>query len=702
MSMRMLRVVGLATLTSILAACGGGGGSGSAIGVLAPQPSPSVAHPAGTVALKFLIPAHTAAVHHLRTVAASASRVHPAYISASTATITIVVNGNTSGAITVPVSCTTFPCYTTATVSAPTNQTDTFRITAYDSNSQALSDGSVTQFIPLGLSTVNVSLGGVVVSVNSIYICPPSTPSCQNSVEIAPQGQSSWTVLVEGAEDADQNTIVGSYDAPIQLSLFEADLSQHELQLSKTQLVSSTDTAELVYTGQFDGEDAVAGTVTPSFCSSSGNPSTCTSSTYTTLSSYAVLEAPCPSGTIACSSYAAYASSPSLGSYGLGIAILNGTAYFNDFGTFIDSLTTAGEVTEAPLNGFLLVGQGATLQPPASFTESAGAFDPQAIGGTIYVSESSNVASFVPGTSLGSGSYAEYTSAQFSSGCCGGSAVGSDGSYYEGEAGSNGPEIARFNPASQSFSEFNFASTNAEQWLAALGSNIWFASISANGNQKNFIGYMPVTQNPLVAVPKANEFSVGAKSGTTTDYWQVNRIVAVPAGGSLPNGMIFFDASDAQSTQNVIGTFDPSAHTVTTFPLPASWPADASLGPIAYSSVDGHIYFSDSFNGIIGRIPAAAPSTAAIQGFGTAFNEKAGGLGTMTIDQSSGTLYVDSVIPNIPNPVSAPALQGITIVNMSSVAWSSAPAGGTPAFAHGPIRLRTPKHSTNSRIRLRF
>jgi hypothetical protein len=117
---------------------------------------------------------------------------------------------------------------------------------------------------------------------------------------------------------------------------------------------------------------------------------------------------------------------------------------------------------------------------------------------------------------------------------------------------------------------------------------------------------------------------------------------------------------------------------VATYPLPASWPANALLGPMAYSSVDGYVYFADTFNGIIGRIPSSNPATSTIAGYGTKYNEHAGSNGSLMADQTSGTLYFDSVIP-APHE-SFVYLYGVTVLTPSSASWSSAPKAGIPAF----------------------
>lgn len=148
------------------------------------------------------------------------------------------------------------------------------------------------------------------------------------------------------------------------------------------------------------------------------------------------------------------------------------------------------------------------------------------------------------------------------------------------------------------------------------------------------------------------------------DWWVINRIVAVPP--------------DLNGTEQVIGTFNTSTHAVAIYPLPSTWPANAFLGPMAFSSVDGYVYFADIFNGIIGRIPSGNPATSTMQGYGTTYNEHAGSSGTLIVDQTSGTLYFDSIIP-LPNEFFS-YLYGMTVLTPSAATWSSSEHAGIPAF----------------------
>ncbi len=643
----MLRATAFAAFATTVAACGGGG-TGGGFGAPAPLSTNSPGtSPNASITIKIVVPQSTATKYHLRAVAPASALPggkRPAYVSTSTLSIQIVVNGNTAGATVANVSCASFPCSATATLSAPTNQTDTFAIEAFDganATGNALSDGSVTQFVPLGLTTIPVSLGGVVANIGSVNICPPATPGCGQSYQSSSSGASSWTVSINNAYDADNNVIVGTYDVPIKLFVSEADISRSAVTVSPTSLASSSSTSELIYNGQFDGEDQVSATISGLFCDSLGTPTPNCSSSFAfgsnSANGYAIFQSACPSGAPVCSSFSMYGSY-NLGQFGTGLGEINNTVYVDDTSYLLDSLGATGITLETPVNGFLLEGLG-TLAPPATLSYGSSPSDFQTIGGTLYFDEAGEFASFTPGGSPGTGSYAETSVSIANGGGGAGSAIGSDGKFYIGENYGSNPEIAQYDIATQVLNEFTLASTDNEQWLTALGTKIWFAASAASYNGKFFVGYMPVTQNPAINVPRANEFFIGALSGT--DYWQIDQLVAVPASTSNPNGLLFFDGTDLNDTVGYIGTMDPSTHAVSIYQLPSTWPVNANPGAMAYNPVDQYVYFSDYFNGIIGRIPSVTPSQAGIQGYGTPFNEAAGAEEMMIDPNPSSNLLRD-------------------------------------------------------------
>jgi hypothetical protein len=162
------------------------------------------------VSLRVLIPHH---VQH--------TRIRPQYLSASTASASIAVNGGsptianlTAGspgcvAVANGTECTIF-------LAVPLGK-DTFSISTFDSanaTGNELSTGSVTQTILAGQeNTVNVTLDGIVSKiVLALQSFNPQSPP--------PEGSKASFGVTVMAEDADGNTIVGpgAYDNPIALT----------------------------------------------------------------------------------------------------------------------------------------------------------------------------------------------------------------------------------------------------------------------------------------------------------------------------------------------------------------------------------------------------------------------------------------------------------------------------------------------------
>jgi hypothetical protein len=661
-----------------LASCGGGGGAPAIPQQLAPTAAPSTSSAPGTtqITIKIVVPASTAARYHLHTVTKSA---RPNYVSASTASVQITVNGQASSAVVANISCATFPCSASVTLSAPTNQQDTFAVIGYDgpnATGTPIEDGSVTQLVPEGLTTISISLGGIVSGFNSVNICPPATPGCGQGYQVSSAAESSWTISVNQAIDPDGNVIIGNYDSPIVLVKNEADITQNAFELNPTSLTSSSSTAELTYTGAFDGEDAPSVSILPESCNSNGTPQTsCTTpgqGNYRVTSLYAVLQAPCPTGTPACSTYGFYGGA-TLGAYGGGMGQVNGIVYADDAATVFDSVTPTGIVLETPANAFELINQpggySSSLAPPLSLSAFAGSTDVATVGTTLIFNDSTygyNIASYAPG----SGTYAEYSNALLTNNSGGGGVAGSDGNYYEGELGASTQFLAQFDPSSRALQEYTLASGHAEQWISALGSNIWFAAQDQNTSEF-YVGYMPVTSG--LTVSRKNETAVPATLGSG-DYWLIDQIAGAQS-------TVFFDAIDLNDTTSAIGMINPSNSSVSIYPLPSSWPSGAVLTAMAYNPSDGYVYFVDSQNGIIGRIPGANPSALSIQGYGVKFNEAFGTTYQTMIADSSGRIWVDSAIPEGGGTnCNVGCEDGVTVLTPSEASWSSSPSSGIPAF----------------------
>lgn len=208
------RVLGVGATLIVLAGCGGGGNHAAALPPSGGGPQSTARVP---VSFKVIIPPKS-------TSSASATRT-PKYISPSTQSISIGVNGNTPVAQNITTggpNCNTptviSPTTCTVTVNAPPGTPDTFVITTYDQPNSGgppfagniLSQSSFNQNIIAGqANVVNVSLGGY---PSSMTVSPLS-----DSPYLVGSTASGFTSYFTEAHhiavvtyDADNNPIVGT------------------------------------------------------------------------------------------------------------------------------------------------------------------------------------------------------------------------------------------------------------------------------------------------------------------------------------------------------------------------------------------------------------------------------------------------------------------------------------------------------------
>ena len=175
-----------------------------------------------------------------RGVKSSSSRRRPLFVSPSIASVTVSVSatGVPTVSVTSNVVCTTaIPpvCTVTATVLAPVQKQDTFTVTAYDgpnATGNVLSRGSTVIPVPAGAAiAIPVVLQGVVASIVAVSVAngnPPTGSAATSSVSVS-------------AADADGNVIVGQYETPVNLQLFEND-SEGLLSFQKGGAIKNTAT----------------------------------------------------------------------------------------------------------------------------------------------------------------------------------------------------------------------------------------------------------------------------------------------------------------------------------------------------------------------------------------------------------------------------------------------------------------------------
>lgn len=229
-------VVLLAASVALLTACGGGRGHGTSV-----LPADRGLAGAANVAFRITIPPRSS----------SSSTRSPRYVSASTQSITVMVNGGPRQIVNLTASspnCNggspSLSC--TVTVAAPVGA-DTFEFTTYDQTNAAgnvLSHSSATQTIVAGVAnTVNVTLGGSVASI--MFAGRKWTESVTEGASAAPIA---YSIL---ALDAGGNLIIGPFDQPIMLNVIDPN-NANAFTLSGMSFNQNGDTITATYNGAPD------------------------------------------------------------------------------------------------------------------------------------------------------------------------------------------------------------------------------------------------------------------------------------------------------------------------------------------------------------------------------------------------------------------------------------------------------------------
>jgi streptogramin lyase/predicted small lipoprotein YifL len=187
-------VIAIATL----AACGGGGGHAVPPAAFAPAASAtqSAKSAAGSVTLRITIPGTTTAAQLRRA---------PAYVSPSTQSMAVAVNGGSPTNINLTtgspncVSASTLTC--SATIAAPVGN-DTFVVTLYDATGgtgHALATKTLAQTVTANtVNTIPLVLNGVVNSIGVVL-----------ATQTVPAGVATSVPVIVNAYDAQNNIIVG-------------------------------------------------------------------------------------------------------------------------------------------------------------------------------------------------------------------------------------------------------------------------------------------------------------------------------------------------------------------------------------------------------------------------------------------------------------------------------------------------------------
>ncbi|MHB8461940.1 MAG: hypothetical protein ACYDA1_04785, partial [Vulcanimicrobiaceae bacterium] len=186
-------------IMALLVGCGGASGTS----VSAPLP-PGSAQTA-VASLSITIPAN----------ATQNSRRNPKFVSPSTQSMTVAVNGGTAQAFNLvgsSATCFGTPLKCNVNVQAPiaiAPATDSFAVTLYDAQNAAgniLGNGTGSGSVSASGGSVTVTVDGVIHSVQMVPVQPNITPRVV-----------SHTALTITAKDVDGNVISGSYASPITL-----------------------------------------------------------------------------------------------------------------------------------------------------------------------------------------------------------------------------------------------------------------------------------------------------------------------------------------------------------------------------------------------------------------------------------------------------------------------------------------------------
>jgi hypothetical protein len=219
-----LRLVLVGTACVAIPACGGGGGGSASVplAVKTAQPATTAtAGPAGFTPVTFTIG---------RTSGTTAQSVRkPAFVPASTTSISVALNGTTPQVF----PCTSTGC--TGTILAPAGGADTFTFTAIDTQARALATASVTQTIAAnGINAIAVTLDGIIAGA-TLSASPAGLSSAADAA----------SVVSAVAHDVDGDVITGTYAAPLTVS---DDDETGSIALNGATLTSDTSTAAIVYT----------------------------------------------------------------------------------------------------------------------------------------------------------------------------------------------------------------------------------------------------------------------------------------------------------------------------------------------------------------------------------------------------------------------------------------------------------------------
>jgi hypothetical protein len=231
------RTAPLLTGFVLLAACGGGGGGSSAGG----GPVPATPTPAPTAAPSNAPSTSIARLTITDPVGPSTfgSQRRPRHLPATTASVSIAVNGGTPTVVpytvngpTCVISSSTVTC--TFDVQAPAGN-DTFVVQALNGAGKQLATATVQQAVS-GTTVVPVTLAGV-----------PSSATVSLGSTTSPAGTAASIPITVTAADADGNPIAGTYATPVTLT--DDDKSGHTT-ISPNPVTSSTAAVSLNYDGK--------------------------------------------------------------------------------------------------------------------------------------------------------------------------------------------------------------------------------------------------------------------------------------------------------------------------------------------------------------------------------------------------------------------------------------------------------------------
>ena len=234
------QLITVALASALFAGCGGGGGRGTTLpSTTVPGMAPAASAASGSSSVSMVIAIPSAAT------APASVRRSPQYLPSNVTSMKVVISqgatvfssqtialtaGSPGCSAGPPVTC-------SATFQVPIGN-DTFALTSFDAAQQSISHALVTRQIVAGVNQLPVTLNGIVHEISIL----PGAPDFSIYEGATSKGNTQTANL--SALDADGNVIVGTFDAPINIT---ADQTLFTIAANVATVATSADTFQYGY-----------------------------------------------------------------------------------------------------------------------------------------------------------------------------------------------------------------------------------------------------------------------------------------------------------------------------------------------------------------------------------------------------------------------------------------------------------------------